>query len=140
MPASSRNESVEVASKSLFCAVIDDLVYLSHGDHKLPPPTDAYRLFQPQKTLRYYPICDDFGPMNLAATTRFVELLEDEIYDFPDSKIVLAADPGRRSLANAAFLLGAFMILRLRASAADAARRLSFLDGLVVLSFHAKIY
>ena len=74
MPTSSRSDSVGVGSKSLFCAVIDDLVYLSHGEHKLPHPAESFHLFQPQKTLRYFPICDDFGPMNLAATTRFIEL------------------------------------------------------------------
>ena len=113
--------------KSIFHAVIDNLVFLSQGDAVIPD-SDEFQLFQPQKSLKYYPICDDFGPMNLASTTRFIEMLEDEIYDHPSNKIVFCADNGRRALTNAVYLLGAFLILRLNSSAADASKRFQWLD------------
>jgi hypothetical protein len=113
--------------KGIFHAVIDNLVFLSHGEVPLPSSED-FQLFQPQKSLKYYPICDDFGPMNLASTTRFIEMLEDEIYDYPSSKIVLCSDPGRRALTNAVYLLGAFLILRLNTSAEDTFKRFQWLD------------
>ena len=117
-------DSVE---KGIFHTVIDDLVFLSQGEFHLPNKND-YQIFQPQKSLKYYPICDDFGPMNLASTTRFIEMLEDEICDFPESKIVFYADPGRRALSNAVYLLGAFMILRLNSTATETSKRFSWLD------------
>jgi hypothetical protein len=126
--------SRDLVERNIFHSVIDELVFLAQGDLKLPNP-EAYQIFQPLKTLKYYPICDDFGPMNLASTTRFIEMLEDEIYDYPSSKIVFCVESGRRSLANAVYLLGAFMILRLNSSARETSKRFDWLDQSLVEPF-----
>jgi cell division cycle 14 len=124
-------DSVE---KNIFHSVIDELVFLAQGEIRIINP-EAYQIFQPLKTLKYYPICDDFGPMNLASTTRFIEMLEDEIYDYPSSKIIVFVDSGRRALANAVYLLGAFMILRLNSSACETSKRFDWLDQSLVEPF-----
>jgi hypothetical protein len=124
----------ELLEKNIFHSVIDELVFLAQGDVALPTQ-ETYQIFQPLKTLKYYPICDDFGPMNLASTTRFIEMLEDEIYDYPSSKIVFVVDSGRRALTNAVYLLGAFMILRLNSTARETSKRFDWLDQSLIEPF-----
>ena len=82
----------------------------------MPPfkSTPKFCCFRPQLVLHYHSYCDDFGPMNLACVTRFIELLDQELSSQPSCRIVYLADEGRRALTNAVFLLGAYMILRLQ--------------------------
>jgi hypothetical protein len=129
-----KNSNPHLANKFLFRPVIDDLVYIAQGDYKIPE-YGSYQIFRPQKSLKYYPICDDFGPMNLASTTRFIELLEDEIYDYPDCKIVFHVDSGRRALSNAVYLLGSFMVLRLNSTAKETSKRFSWLEPSMIEHF-----
>ena len=91
--------------------------------------TKKFRCFQPQAMVAYHGFCDDFGPMSLASTVRFIELLDRELEQHPDSRIVFKVDPGRRELTNAAYLLGAYMILRLRMTACAVASAMSWLDA-----------
>ncbi len=47
----------------------------------------------------YHPFCDDFGPMNMACTTRFIEQLDQEVASCARascSQLVLSVESGRR--------------------------------------------
>ena len=97
--------------------------------------TKKFRCFQPQTSIQYHPFCDDFGPMNLACVVRFIGLLDQELAADPASKIVYCVDMGRRALTNAAFLLGAYGLLKLNQSADQVEDRFSWLDGSMVEPF-----
>ena len=72
-----------------------------------------FRCFNPGSLIRYSALCDDFGPMNISSTIRFIKLLETERTNHPDSKIVYCVGGSRRELTNAVFLLGSYMLLQL---------------------------
>ena len=75
--------------------------------------TKKFHCFQPKIESSYQAYCDDFGPLNLAAVMRFIDLLDKEIATHQSGRIVYCVDPGRRALANAVFLVGAYLILKL---------------------------
>ena len=79
--------------------------------------------------MRYNSFCDDFGPVNMNSVVDFCKLLQSEIESFPNSKIIFAIDEGRRSLTNAIFLLGAFMILNLNMSASNVSEKFAWVDS-----------
>jgi cell division cycle 14 len=92
--------------------VLLDELYIAQGIDELPP-SDAFRAFRPDETIQYFPLCDDFGPMNLACVTDFISQLERERSQFPDSRIFYCVDDGKRNLTNAVFLMGAYLMLQL---------------------------
>jgi cell division cycle 14 len=98
------------------------------------------RLFDPAAAMIYSSFCDDFGPLNIASVTDFVARLQTEIQSFPDSKIVFCVQHGRRTLTNAVFLLGAFMILKLDMSAAQVAGKFSWLDSTLLEPYRDATY
>ena len=76
-------------------------------------PDERFREFSTSE-ISYQPFCDDFGPMNFSAIAMFIRRLDEEITLCAEesNSLVYFAGQGRRALTNAAFLLGAFMILR----------------------------
>ena len=72
--------------------------------------SQRYRCFQTRE-LEYVGFCDDFGPMNASCVIKFVAILQSELARFPNHDIVYCSENGRRNLTNAAFLLGAYMII-----------------------------
>ena len=74
------------------------------------------------KDMQYHPFCDDFGPMNFGSIAAFVHRLDEEISNAKSDTIVYAAEDGRRALMNAAFLLGAYALLRLGMSPTQVSR------------------
>ena len=71
-----------------------------------------YHCFYDDESWAYHPLCDDFGPMNLSSIASFVEHLEKATIESKFEAIVYCITNGRRPLTNAAFLLGAHMILK----------------------------
>jgi cell division cycle 14 len=97
-------------------------VYLSQNNGF--PRGDDFIFFTP-KNIKYKHLCDDFGPMNFATIAHFTESLDNEIAECKSKAIVYRAGNGPREFTNAAFLLGAFMLLRLGISPDDVAKRFS---------------
>ena len=89
--------------------VCDKKVFLAQGAG-IPPDSDKYHCFCTQE-LEYVAFCDDFGPMNASTIINFVQILQTELIRYPTHDIVYCAEPGRRNLTNAAFLLGSYLIL-----------------------------
>ena len=93
-------------SKDCDIYIVQHLGSLSQG---------RFRLFRNAPEVHYQAYHDDFGPMNMSSTVRFVEQLEKEItgmLDNKDDKLVYAVEEGRRALTNAVTLLGCFLILK----------------------------
>ena len=75
-----------------------------------------FKTFGLDEGVRYHPFNDDFGPMNMAATTKFAQQLKNKISICKSdacNQLAFSVDAGRRSLSNAILLLGSFMILKM---------------------------
>ena len=89
-------------------------VYISQIGH-MPTETDQNPFFSIRGILPYDPICDDFCPMDFCSIARFVRILDGELLlaqTTGASGVIFCADRGARNLANAAFLLGAYLIIK----------------------------
>jgi protein-tyrosine phosphatase len=78
--------------------------------------------------LEYFAFCDDFGPMNFASVVSFIGILEQEIMDCSSHALVFCARNGRRALTNATFLLGAYMVLRMKMPPIKVSKRFEGID------------
>ena len=64
-----------------------------------------------EKESTYKNFCNDFGPMNLGMVYRFCSMVEKGLEESDDLPIVIVSLADRKSLTNAVFLLGAYMIM-----------------------------
>jgi cell division cycle 14 len=83
------------------------------------------REFRISDDISYWSFCDDFGPMGFLSLSRFLISFDQEIQTCASQSkhLVFCAEAGPRSLTNAAFLLGAFLLLRRGAAPDDAHAR-----------------
>ena len=109
-------------------------LYVCQGVDILPEG-EHFRHFVPDQTVQYYPLCDDFGPMNLSSVIKFTQQLDDDLESNPSCVFFYTVDNHRRSLANAVFLLGSYMILRLSLSSEDVAESFSWLEPSMVEAY-----
>jgi hypothetical protein len=73
---------------------------------------------------QFVPLCDDFGPVNLAVVCRFYRAMVKKLEKAAESSslVIYCIDPDFKSHANACFLLGSFLVLHCGMSPADAAK------------------
>ena len=107
-------------------------LYICQGVDVLPDG-DQFRSFLPDVLIQYHPLCDDFGPMNMSSVIRFVEQLDDELHQ--SCTLLYSVDESKRSLTNAIFLLGAYMILRLGTSADEVDRTFAWAGPAMVEAY-----
>ena len=103
-------------SQMLFHPVIGDRVYLAEQQARSTKESSRFHFFTVEDQLTYVPFGDDFGPMNLSAVQRFVEILESKLDAHRDFPVVYCVDFDARKITNATFLLGCYMILRMHLS------------------------
>jgi len=75
----------------------------------------AFYCFKIDPAIMYHPFCDDFGPMNMACTIRFIKQLDSALASCASKstgQLVICVDAGRRSLTNAVMLLGSYLVLK----------------------------
>ena len=101
-------------------------VYLSQNKG-MPQAIQSCCVFQPSE-ITYDAFCDDFGPMNFLSITNFVKALDHQADDGLSDAIVYMAGDGPRAFTNAAFLLGAYMLLTLDMTPAAVAAHFTGLD------------
>jgi hypothetical protein len=95
---------------------------------KVVPSDDdlsPYAFFVLDDSICYHGFCDDFGPMNLGMVYRFCDCLDDQLQRWPQRRVVLVSDTDRKQITNAAFLLGAYMIMRQDSKPRDAVAALA---------------
>ena len=114
--------------------MIDERLFITQGVDGLPE-TERFRIFKPMDTIFYSPFCDDFGPMNLASIVCFVEQLDYEIDEYPDSQFFYCVEEGKRNLTNAVFLVGTYMILRLDETVDDVCEKFEWIDAEMLEGF-----
>jgi cell division cycle 14 len=74
----------------------------------------------------YVPFCDDFGPMNLGTVYSFCEIVDVEIQGHSNQNVIMQTSSDSRSLTNAVFLVGAYMVMKLDKSVQQAEDALSY--------------
>ena len=82
--------------------------------------------FQNEPDFLYHPFCDDFGPMNMSTTIRFIRLLKRKISEcaaLSMQRLVYYAEGSKRGLTNSVMLLGSYMILVLDMTPIQVAER-----------------
>lgn len=111
-------ESLE--SNGLLTTIIPDRVHFaSFSGH--PRNTNDVLYFTTDFHLMYTPYFADFGPLNLAAVVRFVQLLRKRVDDpHQRQQIVYYSGHGAHQRANAACLMACFCVLHLGKSAEEA--------------------
>jgi cell division cycle 14 len=105
-------------------------VLLSHDGGK--PEDGLFLSFcnHDDAALVYCPYRDDFGPMNLSSTIRFIKLVDEMVLKCEQQgigQLVYFAAEGRRALSNAVMLLGAYMILVLDKAPGQVAESFSWI-------------
>ena len=88
--------------------------------------TRKFRCFRPQ---HHSSPSGDFAPASRAAVDRFVEQLDSELSAHPSCKVVYCVEEGPRALADAVFLLGAYLLLRMQVGAEEVPGQFSWLSA-----------
>ena len=107
-----------IAVQSFMHPVLQHRLYICQNIDVLQD-ADQFKTFVPNESVQYHRLCDDFGPMNMSSVIRFVEQLHGELEQYPSCTLLYAVDESKRSLTNAIFLLGSYMILQLGMSAEE---------------------
>ena len=97
----------QAESQTLYQHVLMNKIYVAQN---IDSSTlgDEFLAFETAKVLRYFPFCDDFGPMNMSCVVKFIELLDAKIAESRNRKVVYCVVNGRQALTNA----GNFCLLR----------------------------
>ena len=96
------------------------------------PEGDRFKRFVPDESIKYFPLCDDFGPMNAASVIQFVSQLDSELEEHSECILFYCVDDGQRALTNAVFLLGAYMILRHDLTVDEVSESFGWLDRTLI--------
>ncbi len=88
-------------------------VYISQGGCL---PIGSFLLYRPDIHRWYEPFNDDFGPISISFSLQFISVLDNQLsrclLTGCDS-LVLSVEDGPRTLTNAAFLVGCYMVMKL---------------------------
>ena len=68
-------------------------------------------VFTSGEEFSYFPFCDDFGPMNLGQAFKFIDVIEEKKSTFPNHKLLYYCEQDQRSMTNAVFLLGSYLMI-----------------------------
>jgi cell division cycle 14 len=103
---------------ALLAQAVHGLVHLC--DNKTAKSLDAssFFLFSSHNEITYIPFADDFGPLNLASVSKFIDILKDQIRTRKGRIVVYCVENTPRELTNAVFLLGCFMVIELGCTSA----------------------
>jgi len=96
---------------------------------------NGYRCLRIPTNIQYYSFCDDFGPMNMACIFRFIDCLDNELESYPSIKIIFAAEKGRRALANTAFLLGSYLLIKMQYAVENVKQEFAWLNSSLVEAY-----
>ena len=107
--------------------VVPDRIYIGQSLRDIAFD-DTFRCLNLTQIVQYEPYCDDFGPINMSSTVDFIRLLDAELASYPAAIIIVCTDQSARELTNAAFLLGAYMIVKMDQSPGDVAISFRWLD------------
>jgi cell division cycle 14 len=98
---------------TLFLPLIPDFLVLCDTKTSLSLCASKYLCFNTENEVVYHPFADDFGPLDLSSLSRFMSILSHALKKRRGRAVVYAVDNTPRSLTNAAFLLGSYMMIEM---------------------------
>jgi len=101
---------------------------LAFFDRMPKPKNDGTVYLGISDALRYTPFCADFGPFNLGTTHHVVYVLRKALASRPDARVVFYTTRLPADVANAVFLLGAYLCIEHGATPKEAWKPFSGLD------------
>ena len=72
----------------------------------------SFKYFEIDDSISYIGFADDFGPMNMASIFQFCELLDSQV-DSHDGDVAFITKDDLKTMTNAIFLLGSYLIMKL---------------------------
>ena len=102
-----------MATACLYLPLIRDLLVLCDTTLSSALCTSKYLCINTEKEIVYLPFADDFGPFDLSSLSRFMSTLHHALKRRKSRTVAYAVQNNPRSLTNAAFLLGSFMMIEL---------------------------
>ena len=97
----------------MFHPVISSRVFLAEQNCRDTVEAEKMHCFDTDEIITTSRLSNDFRPLNLHYVLAFCKLLDQKLADFPDRKLVYCVEKHPRSVTNAAFLLGSYMVLRM---------------------------
>ena len=88
--------------------VFEGFFLIVQSDHS---HTNSIPCFCIEGVISYIGFCDDFGPMSLGSIFEFCKLLDEYLIENQGQQFALLSSGDQRTLTNAVFLLGAYMIM-----------------------------
>ena len=127
---------------TLFHEAVKDRVYLSRKleGREVNVETENIEFHYLEPSFKYQPYCDDFGPLNMASTIHFIRQLDTELSSSEDCKVLVYAEEGKRALTNAIYLIGSYMIIRLRMKPDAVAAAFANIDPDAIESYRDATY
>ena len=118
-----------MATPSLHFLVVDR-VYLAVTKENSDLRAD-FTYFSIEDKICYHGFADDFGPLNLGSVFQFCEMLDD-IVGQQTSPVALLSKMDPKSITNAVFLMGSYMIMRKDASVEQVMDNFEQMNNLIV--------
>jgi cell division cycle 14 len=87
--------------------------YIAACENEMEHGKKSFIYFNVEDEVEYIPFADDFGPLNLGSVCTYCKILSENIQQHASEMLALQCRPEPRSMTNAAFLTGCFMIMRL---------------------------
>ena len=86
-------------------------LFLSDQSEQYAATGQAIIYFTVEHDLVYENFAEDFGPLNLPSVFRFCRILDEKIELYPSLNLALINSSEKKSVTNAVFLLGSFLIM-----------------------------
>ena len=102
-----------MSAGSLYLPLIPDFLTLSDTKTSSILNTAEHFFINTEKQIIYQPFADDFGPLDLSCLSRFMSILQCAVKQRKGRNVVYTVQSTPRSLSNAAFLLGSYMIIEM---------------------------
>jgi cell division cycle 14 len=100
-------------TEHLYLPLINGILALSEARQSSELPTSHFQCISAEKEVVYRPFADDFGPLDLSSLSRFMSILQRAVKTRNGKTLVYTVDITPRSLTNAAFLLGSYMMIEM---------------------------
>ena len=115
----------------LYLPLVPNFLVLSDTATSSALCTSKHAITNTEKEIVYHPFADDFGPLDLSSLSRFLSIMQHAVKRRRGKIVVYAVQSNRRSLTNAAFLLGSYMIIEMGFTSNDVWDRFSTIEPML---------
>jgi cell division cycle 14 len=108
-----------MATGSLYLPLIQDVLVVCDAETSTALNTLNYVCVSAEKEIVYHPFADDFGPLDLSDLNRFMNIMKQAVKNRRGRTVLYTVRFDPRSLTNATFLLGSYMMLEMGFTSTD---------------------